>query len=527
MALPRRAPSLFIPAVLLLLLACGGGGGGSTTPPVASGATRTVTGLVTYDFVPATYDVSTQAGSLAFAGAVQRPVRNGIVAVMNGSTTLATGNTDATGHYSLTFTPPASGTLQVVVLASSSTPSIIVQDNTASGSAWGMGATLGSGNTLDLHATHGWTGTTYSTANRLAAPFAILDSMYTASRAFLGVRPNAAFPSLRVNWSPNNAPQAGDKLLGQIGTSHFSPAENQIYILGKEGADTDEFDSHVIVHEWAHYFEKNLSRSDSPGGPHGGGDVLDPRLAFGEGYGNALAAMLLPESTYVDTVWSGGTLRAFGFDAETEPSSTDDPQPGPFSENTVMRLLYDLFDAGSNETFDQVSVGLGVIYDVLTGPEKTTDALTTIGSFIAGLKAQTGINATLIDTLLARYQIGPITTAWGDGDTSLSQMYALVSALPYSGTVSFDGGLDSNKWAQNQYFVGTGTGGPITVNTTCAQDVDIKIYQAGTVVGSAVTNSGNESLQITTQPSKVYVVVVTGFGANPGPYNVAVTLTTP
>jgi hypothetical protein len=511
--------------------ACGGGGGGTapapSPAPTPTPTSRTVTGVVTYDFVPAFYSVTTQVGGLNFAGAVQKPVRNGIVQVLNGSSVLATGNTDATGHYSLTFTAPASGTLQVVVLASTSTPAIIVQDNTSSGAALGLGAVLGSGNTLDLRATHGWTGSSYSTANRQAAPFAILDSMYTAAQAFIAVRPSVVFPTLRVNWSPNNAPQAGNTAIGQIGTSHFSPADNQIYILGKEGADTDEFDSHVIVHEWAHFFEKNLSRSDSPGGAHGGGDILDPRLSFGEGYGNALAAMLLPESLYVDTVWSGTTLRAFGFDAETAPTPTDDAQPSAFSESTVMRLLYDIFDGGTNEPFDQVAVGLGVIYDVLTGPEKTTDALTTMASFITGLKAQAGVSATAVDALLAHYQIGPITSQWGDGDPDLTAMYTQVSSVPYGVTIQFDGGFDSNKWQQNQYFVGTGNGGQITVKTTCTQDVDIKVYRSGTVVASVATNSGNETLSFSSLVGVKYVVVVTGFGATAGPYNVGVTITSP
>jgi hypothetical protein len=522
------------PALLLsgllglgLLEACGGGGGGSAAPATPVPTTRTVTGLVTYDFVPAVYNAATQVGGLNFAGAVQKPVRNGVVQILNGTSVLATGSTDATGHYSLTFTPPASGTPQLAALASSATPSIIVQDNTSAGAAYGIVATVGSGSTLDLHATHGWTGSSYSAADRLAAPFAILDSMYTASQAFLAVRPSVAFPTLRVNWSPNNAPQAGTIALGQIGTSHFSPADNQIYILGKDGADTDEYDSHVIVHEWGHFFEKNLSRSDSPGGPHSTGDVLDPRLAFGEGYGNALAAMLLPESVYVDTVWSGGTLRAFGFDAETAPTPTDDVQPSAFSETTVMRLLYDIFDGGTNEAFDQVHAGLGVIYDVLTGPEKSTDALTTLASFITGLKAQPGISAPAVDTLLAHYQIGPITSQWGNGDPGLTDMYTQVTTVPYSVTIQFDGGFDSNKWQQNQYFVGTGNGGQITVKTTCTQDVDIKVFRSGTLVASAATNSGNETASFSSVAGVKYVVVITGFGATAAPYNVGVTITSP
>src|SRR5699024_2060534 len=72
-------------------------------------------------------------------------------------------------------------------------------------------------------------------------------------------------------------------------------------ILGKEDLDTDEYDSAVVVHEWGHYFENQMARSDSMGGYHGGGDVLDMRLAFGEGWGNALAGMVRDDPLYVDT----------------------------------------------------------------------------------------------------------------------------------------------------------------------------------------------------------------------------------
>lgn len=524
--------ALPVPAALLavlLLAACGGGGSSSSAPapaPPPSGA-RTLSGKVTYDFVPAVYNVATRVGGLDFALASARPVRNGRVLLLEGATELAATTTNESGSYSISYAPKGTGALQVVALATSATPSIIVQDNTAAGSPWGIVAPVGAGvTTVDLHASHGWTGSAYNPQARSAAPFAVLDSMYTAARAFLAVRPSAAFPALKVNWSPDNAPQAGNKALGQIGTSHFSPAENQIYVLGKEGADTDEFDSHVIVHEWAHYFESNLSRSDSPGGSHGPGDVLDPRLAFGEGYGNGLAAILLPESVYVDTTWSGGTLRAFGFDAESEPNPTDDPQPSVFSETTIMRVLYDLYDGGANEGFDGVQVGLGVFYDVLVGPEKATSALTTLGSFITGLKAQAGVNAAAVNTLLAHYQIGPISSPYGDGDPDLRAMYLPV-APPFSGTLSFDGGAGSNKWAQNQYFVVTGNGGPITVRSSCAQDVDLFVFKAGERVAAAITTSGNESLSFNATASADYVVVVTGFGATPGAYAVQLQITTP
>ena len=132
-----------------------------------------------------------------------------------------------------------------------------------------------------------------------------------------------------------------------------------------------------------------------------------------------------------------------------------------------------------------------------------------------------------MDTLLAHYQIGPITSQWGDGDPNLLGMYTQVNTLPYSGGISFDGSYGSNKWQQNQYWVVTGNGSPITVKTTCAQDVDIKIYRSGTVVGSALSNSGNETLQFSSQAGVKYVVVIIGFGTIPGSYNVGVNITTP
>jgi len=140
---------------------------------------------------------------------------------------------------------------------------------------------------------------------------------------------------------------------------------------------------------------------------------------------------------------------SFGFDAETEPDPTDDPTPSAFSESSVLRLLYDLWDP-ANETFDRVALGLGPIYDALVGGQRTTDALTTLASFITALKAEAGVDAAAVDDLLAAYQIGPIVSEWGEGDDALSAMYAYASPLPFSGTIGLGGGFPFNSWQQNQ-----------------------------------------------------------------------------
>lgn len=453
-----------------------------------------------------------------------RPVRNAEVWVYEGGVRIASGVTDADGRYSVGVAPQGSAPLTLYALARSVTPFIQVEDNTDGNAVWAVSSALAARDaTVNLHAGHGWTGAGYDATHREAAPFAVLDSMYTASQAFLAVRP-VQFPPLHVNWSPNNVPQSGDKAAGQIGTSHFAFGDGEIYILGKAGADTDEFDAHVIVHEWAHFFEHNLSRSDSPGGRHGAGDVLDPRIAFGEGWGNALAAMLLPESVYSDTAWRSGAPSVFGFDAESEPYPTDDPTPSAFSEASVMRVLYDLRD-GANEPHDSISIGLGTIYDVMVGPQRTTDAVTTLASFIAGLKAQPGVSRQAVDTLLARYEIGAISTPWGDGDSSLRGMFTTAPGLPYTGYVDLGGGYPANSWQQNQYYVFTGTGGTVTINANSAEDVAIAAYRQGQLVGSAdATLRGNESFSLSTQTGVPYIVVVTGFGTVSADYTVTTSI---
>lgn len=517
----------------LLTLGCGGsvaGAGDAQTIPdggtleSCAGATK-VSGTITYDFVPATLTTS-----LDFAHASPKPIRNATVIVQEAATTIGGPVvTDETGAYCARYSPTGTGELQVVVLAKTMDPLIQVRDNTDQGAVWAVGKTLAPEATaMDIHLAHGWTGSGYDPAKRLAAPFAILDTLYTASRALMAVRA-ASLPELTAYWSPDNVPQRGTSP-GQITTTHFSKGENAIYVLGKEGADTDEYDSHVLAHEWGHFFEANLSRSDTPPGSHAVGDALDPRLAFGEGYGNAIAAMVLLDPLHVDTLWSGdGSMTAFGFDAETE-STTTDPNPGWWSEMSVTRFLYDVFDPvdTAGEPFDQIGLGLGPIYDVLVGPQRDTAALTTLFSFVRGLKAQVGVDAIKVDALLAHYGVGPITDEWGAGDPKAASLtlYTHVTAFPYTCTLQLSDaeGSGPNKLGQNRYFEFTGIGSSAIISTSSTKDVDIHVFQKGLLVASAESPAGDEEVVIDTQTGVKYVVSIVGCG--PGSYSVDVVLAT-
>ena len=525
----RGFPSAVFLPLCAALAACGGGSNGGGPNDV-----RSLTGTITFDKVPST------AAGLNYGAVVQRPVRGADVSVVEAANTnnvLGSAVTGNDGHYALTWPRSGPAAVKVVLFARTASPKIFVEDNTSSGAIYAIASgTVDAGTTtsLDLNAPSGWTGSSYSA--RSSAPFAVLDAATQAVFAFRAARPGATFDDLHINWSPNNAPidrqpsetQAQAYAAGHIGTSHWNGTA--LYILGKADVDTDEFDDHVIVHEWGHYFESTLSRSDNPGGPHGAGDVKDPRLAFGEGWGNALSAMVwAPNTVYSD---SAGAQQSQGFGFDLEDNAASDPNPGWFSEASVQSILYDIFDIGSNEPFDGVALGLGPIYDAMTVGEKNTTALTTLYSFITALKALYPSQATAIDTL-TRYRnvVGvPIADARGTGETvnggHTENLPLYRSITPGSGISITLFADQPNALSQNRYFryVGNGASHTVSLATGTADDVDVTVYQKGVVQAVANGPSGTETTQPFMAASNVeYIIVVTGFGTSAS-YTTTVTL---
>ncbi|MBL4762398.1 MAG: hypothetical protein JKY93_06835, partial [Gammaproteobacteria bacterium] len=204
----------------------------------------------------------------------------------------------------------------------------------------------------------------------------------------------------------------GDKTLGEITTSHYDSKDNEIFILGQVNADTDEYDRSVIIHEFAHYFENQFSRSDSIGGEHSSGDILDIRVAWGEGFANAFYSMVTDDVLYIDTAGLSQAL-SFGFDLENNVCAN----PGWYSECSVQSIMYDLYDTNSDGA-DNVSLGLSSIYNTLIGSQKITPAFTSIFSFIKNFKDNNGASVNLINTLVGAQNIDVISSVYGDGQAT-------------------------------------------------------------------------------------------------------------
>lgn len=267
----------------------------------------------------------------------------------------------------------------------------------------------------DFTATTGWDRSSGSyTGDRAAAPFAILHAIMNAIELVTDVDPTVSFPELDVYWSVNNTLAAAiDVDNGELTTSFYT--QNGLYLLGDANVDTEEFDELITLHEWAHYFEDVLSRSDSLGGRHAIGEPLDPRLAFSEGFASALASIALQNPVYCDTSAPMLTGRSLQLDMEFFNSGLQ----GWFNEGSIATLIYDLWDTNPDGT-DNGSIGFAPIYETMVGPHRVTDAFTTLFSFAAELRPMLNPGQlAFVDSQLNRENVDtPNVTIWGDGQQS-------------------------------------------------------------------------------------------------------------
>ena len=421
-------------------------------------ATRTVTicittirGTITYDLVPN----KSSAQGLDYNKTTHEKAKFVVVeAVEENGTIIKSTTTDENGTYVLADLP-LSTPIKIRVLAKmlkTGEPGwdVKVVDNTNNKALYAMEGTLASidstNNIRNLNAPSGWTGDDY-TQPRVAAPFAILDTIKSAMKKVQSADAQIVFPPLVVNWSPSNVAAVGRTDAGQIGTSNYS--SGNLYILGDAGSDTDEYDNHVIAHEWGHYYEDKFSRSDSIGGSHSGNDLLDIRVAFGEGWGNAFSAIALDDPIYFDT---SGSEQGSGSETDMESGTTSNP--GWYNETSVQNIIYDLYDS-NDDSNDTLSLGFTPIHQMMIDAEKKSYAFTSIFTFIKGMKDANSENADKIDAIVSSENIAKISDIWGNGRTNRASEFPYKD-LSISTTISnvkfnYSHGED-NKLGNHLYY---------------------------------------------------------------------------
>ena len=470
----------------------------------------TIRGKATYSNVP-----HTSGNALDYSAITQDPIRNAVVELLQNGAIFQSGVTDVNGDYSFDVDPNTTGNFSVRVKSQAvqTAPAawdVRIVDNTNSQAIYsivGSDFTVATTN-IDrptMNATTTFNGTSYT--NISGAPFHVLDRVMDGMLKIQAIDSTVTFPLISINWSVNNSATGGSVTTGAIGTSFFTSNAGtgftgpQIFLLGAADSDTDEYDGHVIIHEWGHYFENTLARSDSIGGSHSGNQRLDMRLAFGEGFGNAWAGIMTDDSFYRDSRGVGQT-EGFSINVESGAGSTR----GWYNEQSTASIIYDVYDS-NDDGADTVSLGLKPLYDVLVGQQRNTDALTSIFSFATYLKAENPTATSGINAILTAESISG-TDIWGAGETNdagrATDVLPVYTDITVGGPAvnicslnAFDTGGDGNKLSVYRFMrvdIPTAGNYRVTVSATTGQDPDIQILKQGRLVGLSEANGAEDSV---------------------------------
>lgn len=519
-------------AAVALLAGCGGGsssGAAAEAPapqpapaaqacpdPVARADAVTIFGTAQYESVPP----RANGIGLDHGRVVPRPIRGATAELLDAAgNVLASCSTSVAGSYSFTV-PGLGANVRLRVRAESRKTTAAggqwdfsVRDNTASGTPLyvldsPLLAPLQAGQLQqrDLLAGTGFDGQRYSGV-RAAAPFAILDVAFQAAQKVLGASPDLSFPPLNLMWSVNNTAASGDVGLGEIGTTRyeFSANGHEIFVLGDEDADTDEFDRHVVASAWGRYFQFVFSRDDSPVVDIAAfGGKFDMRLAFSEGWGNAFAGMVLQSPSFTDS-FGPGQSDGFVINLDEAPAAGD---RGWFSEASARFLLWSFHETAA--------IGFAPIFSVMTGPLPTSDSYATVHNFAALLKARAPAAAASIDALLQSQDISP-QDAQGTGETNDG---GLPLALPiYQGVnsrVCVTDQLGVPIFLGNSAFIRFNASGRrtlvVTVDGQADSDPDVlMLLSDGTRIGGFEADPAEERLQDIDLPAGNHLVELFDF----------------
>jgi hypothetical protein len=269
---------------------------------------------------------------------VMLPIRNARVEVFSRSvqSIVAVSETDQRGHFDVEV--PFDPSLTVRVMSRLRTSSLRVADNTNLNTIYAVSS--------DVDGRQRNFGVLLADTSRISGAFNILEMVQRANETIRTVDPTIDPPPVTIFWSTKNTRRSGNIAQGFIGTSFFNVANNTAYILGDRNEDSDEFDDSVIIHEYGHLLAAKFSRDDSPGGETHLGDMLDPRVAWSEGWANFFSSVVRNDPVWRDDSGPNG-VKVYRFDLRDRIPAGD--RPGYWSETSVGTLLWELYE-GSDLT---------------------------------------------------------------------------------------------------------------------------------------------------------------------------------
>jgi hypothetical protein len=319
---------------------------------------------------------------LNLSAPVQRPAAGIRVQILTspGRGVLGSAFTDSTGAYTIRVDPPVEGAVIVRALAQTENTRVLRARDRVEWSAASAPFTPGPARTVtrDVLATD---------SGRVAGPFNIAMVIGRANALLRAADPSITLPRLQIRWDTVHTE----------GT-YFNDRDGVAYVSGLRGSDSDEYDDHVIAHEYGHFLMASFSRDDSPAGEHASGDQLDPRLAWSEGWANFFAAVVAGNPAYVDTGSADGrqtVLLEMDMEQDVEPGD----HPGIWSEHAVSSALWDWYDDRPDGA-DSLALGFAPLWTALTALRGEPDPY--LLRFANALASATGRRAAIAASLGAR-----------------------------------------------------------------------------------------------------------------------------
>ncbi len=331
-----------------------------------------ITGHADYFYRPTNISGASSTQGL-YGDPVSAFIRYAEVAISDSAgTVIQCGKTDNSGNFSLQI-PKTVGSYTVSVFSRSATGSAEVNasvlEDIYSSSPYSITAsfTVASGNNSVAVGTLSAYARASQSAKIAGGAFFIFDNILYSNERIRTLIGDATFvaPKVQAYWKAGFNPYSYFGSPNSL-ASFYVNTDRKLYILGGlngdvKNIDTDHFDASVIVHEYGHFLEDVYGRSESPGGSHNGNAMIDPRLAWSEGWANYLQAQLLngryfTPGYYADTVGfvgdsveGSGTAMGVGMGfkvnlgqdgATASYDPVGSPGEGTFREISISRTLY-------------------------------------------------------------------------------------------------------------------------------------------------------------------------------------------
>lgn len=470
--------------------------------------------------------------------------------------------TDSTGSFSFQL-PSGGGTYTVAVVSRSNNSSNTgyVLDTPTNNTPYSIttSVTASSNQTIRLIAS--------ATGDLKGGAFNILDQIYnsqnylrtqtancgtsSSSNYFADCDPFVTAPVVYTYWSPGVNPGTYVGTTG--GLSFYLNGTNKLYILGGingdvDNSDMDHFDNSVIIHEYGHFIEDNFGRPDSPGGSHNGNSIIDPRLAWGEGWSNFFQAAVRGDPYYRDTYGHTGCTgsNAQGlsgctgttFNESLTSATMDVPSiagEGNFREFSISRTLYTAI-VGGPAKFSEIWT---VLHGPSSGFKSISDRFKSIGRFHKIEQAISG--AALWSTIRSNeFQTGDLSNYATPVKTTCGSTSITMSGIRK--TVSDDGSFSkSDQLRNNDFYSYTHPGGALSITLSWSGgssiDMDLYLYKEAYTYGSTSSiilksdttskaTTGTESISASVAAGNYMINVMAYTGSlTTGTYNTTYTLT--